>query len=109
MYEYRIEANENLQKVGAVLKLFTNDTIAAAMPFEKVQAKVFGILPRQKLDFIADHIATKARFDETAFAWEHINSLALQFKRHLRQILGAVNFAASKADDPYHMLLGLSV
>ena len=100
VYEYRIEANENLQKAGAVLKLFTNDTIAAEMPFEKVQAKAFGILPRQKLDFIADHIATKARFDETAFAWEHIDSLALQFKRHLRQILGAVNFAASKADDP---------
>ena len=100
VYEARIEASENLQKAGVVLKLFTDDHFSEETPFGIVQAKAFSILERDKLSFVADHIATTARFDETEFAWEQIDTLAHQFKRQLRPILGAVDFAASKADDP---------
>jgi TnpA family transposase len=100
VYEHRIEANQNLQKAGQVLKLFTDDSIAENTPFQKVQEKAFGIIERQKLGFIADHIATEARFDETAFQWEHVDELSHQFKRHLRPILLAVDFAASSTHDP---------
>ncbi len=100
VYQYRIEANQDLQKAGQVLKLFTDDNIAEQTPFHQVQAQAFSILERPKLDVIADHITTKARFDETGFQWEHIDSLARQFKHHLRPILLAVDFAASKAQNP---------
>jgi hypothetical protein len=100
VYQYRIEANQDLQKAGQVLKLFTNDNIAEQTPFHHVKAKAFSILQRDKLDFIADHIAKNVRFDETAFQWEHIDKLANQFKRHLRPILLAVDFAASQAYNP---------
>ena len=76
VYKYRIEVNDDLQKAGQVLKLFTNDNFAENTPFQQVQAKAFKILPREKLDSIADHITTKGRFDETAFAWEHIDRLS---------------------------------
>jgi hypothetical protein len=49
VYEYRQEHNRNLQKAGQVLKLFTDDTIAPATPFEIVQTKAFAILQRPKL------------------------------------------------------------
>lgn len=94
VYEYHIETDQNLQKAGLVLKLFTDGNITENTPFQEVQAKAFGILERQKLDFIADHIATNARFDETAFQWEHVDKLAAQFKRHLRPILKEVDFLA---------------
>jgi TnpA family transposase len=55
VYQYRIEANQDLQKAGQVLKLFTDDNIAEQTPFHQVKAKAFSILQRQKLDFIADH------------------------------------------------------
>ncbi len=100
VYEYRIEANQDLQKVGQVLKLFTDDSIAENTPFHQVQAQAFGILERQKLDFIADHIAKNVRFDETAFQWEHIDKLAHQFKCNLRPVLLAIDFAASQAHAP---------
>jgi Tn3 transposase DDE domain len=100
VYDYRIESNQNLQKAGQVLKLFTDDSIAENTPFRNVQATAFGILERQKLDFVADHIATNARFDETAFQWDHIDTLASQFKRHLRPILQATEFAAISAHAP---------
>jgi TnpA family transposase len=104
VYAYHIESNQNLQKAGQVLKLFTDDGIGGNTPFQTVQTHAFAILDRQKLVRIADQIATNARFDETAFQWEHIDTLAHQFKRHLRPILLAVDFAASRArgapDDP---------
>jgi len=100
VYEHRIESNQDLQKAGQVLKLFTNDSIPEETPFHQVQAQAFSILERPKLDFIADYIATKARFDETAFQWEHIDKLAHQFKRNLRLILKTVDLAASREDEP---------
>lgn len=99
VYEYLIESNQNLQKAGQVLKIFTDNSIAENTPFQKVQAKAFGILERQKLDLIADQITSKSKFDETAFQWEQIDGLAHQFKRRLRPILCAVDFAASLADE----------
>jgi TnpA family transposase len=100
VYECHIESHQNLKKAGRVLKLFTDDSIAASTPFQDVQATAFAILERHKLAVIADQIATSAKFDETTFQWGHVDELARQFKRHLRPILLAVDFAASRARDP---------
>jgi TnpA family transposase len=100
VYDHRIEGNENLDKAGLLLKLFTDDSIARQTPFYKVRAKAYRILERDKIDFVADHITTKARFDETAFQWEHIDDLAHQFKRNLRSILLAVDLASSPSYRP---------
>ena len=100
MYTTRLEGNEHLAKAGHVLKLFTDEYIAPQTPFQDVQATAFGILERQKLEMIADQITTRGRFDETAFQWDHLDGLAPQFKRHLRPVLLAVDFAAV-APDPF--------
>ena len=102
VYTARMEGNEHLVKAGQVLKLFTDKRIAPQTPFQDVQATAFEILERQKLAMIADHITTRGHFDETAFQWDHIDALALQFKRHLRPVLLAVDFAATV---PHHPLL----
>src|SRR4029450_4141523 len=69
---YRLEGNANLPQAGQVLKLFTDDRIAAQTPFQEVQAQAFRILARPTLDVVADHIATNARFDENALQWAQI-------------------------------------
>lgn len=99
VYTSRIAGNDNLHKAGQVLKLFTDERIAAQTPFQDVQAQAFGILEREQLDSVADQIATRGRFDETAFQWDHIDTLAPQFKRHLRPVLLAVDFAAASPQD----------
>jgi hypothetical protein len=100
VYECHVENNQNLKKAGRVLKLFTDNSIEANTPFQDVQNTAFTILKRLKLAVVTDQIVTNAKFDETAFLWEHIDTLARQFKRHLRPILLAVDFAASMAHDP---------
>jgi hypothetical protein len=64
-------------------------------PFHEVRAKAFRILDGPHIDFVADHITTDVKFDETAYQWKHIDALASQFKRHLRPITVSVNWAAS--------------
>ena len=100
VYEARIESNQDFQKAGQVLKLFTDSSIAEETPFNQVQAKAFEILARPKLSFVADHMATNIRYDVARWQWEHIDRLAHQFKRHLRPLLLGVEFATSQADDP---------
>ncbi len=100
VYERRVEENQNLQKTGQVLRLFTDSSIEDNTPFYQVREKAFGLMERQKLDFMADHMATNARFDETAFQWEHMDELIHKFKRRLRPILLTVDFDASLANDP---------
>jgi TnpA family transposase len=100
VYEHRMEGNDHLLKAGQLLKLFTDESIAESTPFLEVRAKAFDILDREKIDAIAEHITTKARFDETAFQWEHMDDLAHQFKHHLRPILRAVDVAASPGHRP---------
>ena len=100
VYEYRTEGNENLPKAGYVLKLFTDDSIAKQATFEEVRVKAFELLERDKLDSTADHLVANAKFDETAFQWEHLDDLAQQFKLHLRPILVTVDWVASAGDTP---------
>ena len=69
-------------------------------PFHDVQASAFSILAAPKIDFVADHLTKAVTFDETALQWEHIDTLAPQFKRHLRPILQRVVWAASAAQAP---------
>ena len=100
VYTARTESNDTLQKAGRVLHLFTDDQIADAAPFHEVRTHAFGILPRDQLTSIADYLTGTTHVDETAFHWEHIDTLAPQFKRHLRPVLRAVQFAAPSTRHP---------
>ena len=82
------------------MKLFTDDTITETTTFDEVQTKAFEILERPKLAFLAEHIATQASFGEIAFQWEHIDTLARQFKCNLRPILHAIEFASVSGQAP---------
>jgi Domain of unknown function (DUF4158)/Tn3 transposase DDE domain len=99
LQECHIEINENLQKAGQVLKLLTDENIAADTPFNTFQSNAFGILPRQKLINVADRMAKAVNFDETAFQWEYIDKLSRQFKLHLRQVIIAVEFTSTLSQD----------
>ncbi len=100
VYDQQAETNQNLQKAGEVLKLFTDDDIRDDVPFREAREKAFTILERKKLESVANRIAAKDGFDETAFEWEHIDRLGKQFKYHLRPVVTAVDFTAVSARKP---------
>lgn len=100
VYQYRLENNLNLPKAGRVLKLFTQDEAAPQTPFQEVQTQAFTILERDSLDRVANYISEEAQFDEGAFQWEHIDSMARRFKRRLRPILKSIEWAARSDQNP---------
>jgi hypothetical protein len=99
VYAWRVASNADLPKAGQVLRLFTDGSVAENEPFGEVRRKAFEVLDPASLNSVADYMVTKARFDETAFQWEHIDRVAPRFKRHLRPILQGVEFAAPSTDD----------
>ena len=100
VYDFRIAANADLPKVGAILKLFTDDSVRGTAPFRDVRRKAFAILGKARLDSMAEYLTTTARFDETAFQWGHIDQASQRFKLALRPALQGIEFSASTADDP---------
>jgi hypothetical protein len=98
VYEQHLQMDHDLQKAGQVLKFFTDPKIPDALTFREVRVRAFAILERARLDALANHLSSRTRLDETAFQWDHIETLAPQFKRHLRPILRAVELGAS----PHH-------
>ena len=100
VYNHCVAGNADLQKAGRVLKFFTDGSVAESEPFGEVRIKAFAVLDPARLNSVADYMATKARFDEAAFQWEHIDRAAPRFKRHLRPVLQSVEFAAPSTDDP---------
>lgn len=100
VYEYHTQSTEHLDKAGRVLKLFTDDHRDQERLFRDVQAQAFTILERHQIDVVADRLVSQARCDERAFQWAHLDDLAPQFKRQLRPLLLAVEWAATAGDAP---------
>src|SRR5262249_21352999 len=65
--EFRLETNADMTKGGQVLKLFTDDGIAADIPFKDVRRRAFALLSAGRIAAVADYLATKARFDAIEF------------------------------------------
>jgi len=100
LYEQRLEHTRQLHKAGKVLKLFTDDSIAAATPFEEVRARAFAIIEQKSLEQVADHILQTAQWDEKLFQWEYIDRISNRFKLRLRPILRILDFEAATANHP---------
>lgn len=100
VYEHRLEHTRQLNEAGQVLKLFTDDSIAATTPFEEVRARAFAILQRESLEKVADHILLTAQWDEKLFQWEYIDQISNRFKLRLRPILRILDFEAAIPSHP---------
>ena len=98
--DFRLKTNADMTKGGQVLRMFTDNAITDDMPFEDVRRKAFTLLSADRINAVADCLATSARFDEKAFEWQHLDKAAQRFKINLRPILHGVRFEATGADDP---------
>jgi TnpA family transposase len=99
VYAHRLETNQNLGKAAQVLDLVSSD-LPADTSFSDFQARAFAILERSKLEQVRRHITGQVVFDETAFAWEYLDTKAGSFKMHLRHAVKAAEFTGSLAHDP---------
>ena len=95
---FQQEGNESVERIGQILSMFLDDSIADSVPFGEVKRRAFGILERAKFTRAAEYIGAHG-FDTTAIEWEFVASFALSFKQHLRPLLLQLPFAAHSEDD----------
>ncbi len=100
VYECRLEHTRQLHKAGQVLKLFTDESIAAATPFGEVRARAFAIIQRESMEKVANHILQTAQWDEKLFQWEYIGQISNRFKLRLRPILRILDFETANPNNP---------
>lgn len=99
VYTRRVEINQNVSKTAQILELVLSDFPPDA-PFSTFQQAVFSILKREQLEQVGNYIRERIVFDETAFAWEHLDKTAPSFKMHLRHAVRAAEFTGSFTRDP---------
>ena len=90
----QFETNQDMSKVGRVLKLYTDEQILPETPFGEVRLTAFEILSRQAIDRVAEQIAGEPRFDEIELRWDYLDTISHRVKLNLRPILEAVDFYA---------------
>ena len=95
----QFETNQDMSKVGRVLKLYTDEQISSEIPFGEVRQTAFEILSRQAIDRVAEQIEGEPRFDETELRWSYLDSISHRVKLNLRPILQAVDFSALSTSD----------
>ena len=95
---FRQEGNESVERIGQILGMFLDGSIADSVPFGEVKRRAFGILERNKFARAAQYIGANA-FDTVAIEWEFTASLAPSFKQHLRPLLLHLPFAAHSDGD----------
>uniref|UniRef100_UPI00273AA51A Tn3 family transposase n=1 Tax=Bacillus mycoides TaxID=1405 RepID=UPI00273AA51A len=99
VYTYYTENQEDFKKVGNVLQVIIDEDISEHTVFKDIQRRVFSILDRPKLTELANQILNTSKIDEKAFRWEHIDALALQFKRQIRPIFMTIDFVTTDIED----------
>jgi TnpA family transposase len=95
---FQQEGNESVERIGQILSMFLDDSIADSLSFGEVKRRAFGILERDKFMRATQYIGAHA-FDTVAMEWEFVASLAPSFKQHLRPLLLQIPFAAHSEGD----------
>lgn len=93
------DASANLDAAGQVLQLFVDQSIPDTTPFATVKRQAFSLLAPDRIPLVAAHLRA-VTFDKTACEWAHYGSLHHAFKRNLRHVFCALDFAGSAEDAP---------
>jgi TnpA family transposase len=87
-------------RVGQLLLLFVDETVADTAPFGDVRQRAFSIMPRDALR-TAGHSLIEKPVGRLGIRWQIVDGLAERIRRHLRPLYGALEFSCGTADNPW--------
>ena len=95
--ESQIEAQK---KVGKLLSLYVSKKYTdRKILFEKVLQKAYKIMPKEQIQALVENILNKGR-RKKEFYWQATDKALNGYKKHLRPLIGKLNFSSSK-DTPW--------
>jgi TnpA family transposase len=95
---FKREGNESAERIGQILSMFLDESIADSVSFGEIKRRAFEILQRDQFQRATQYVGTQA-FDTVAIEWEFIASLAPSFKQYLRPLLLRLPFGVHCGDD----------
>ncbi len=93
------EAGEHLHAASHVLSLFVDASIPGDTPFTTVQEQAFALLDPARFPLVTDYLRNVA-FDKIGCEWAFYSTLSATFKRNLRHVFIALDFAGRVEDAP---------
>jgi TnpA family transposase len=92
--------DQETSRVGQLLLLFVDETVADTAPFGDVRQRAFSIMPRDALR-TAGHSLIEKPAGRLSIRWQIIDGLAERIRRHLRPLYGALEFSCGAAENPW--------
>lgn len=90
----QVRRQQETPRVGRLLLLYVDDTVADATPFGDVRKLAYKIMPKDTLQSTGQRMTVKPT-SNLALRWQVIDGLAERIRRHLRPLYEALDFAST--------------
>jgi len=87
-------------RIGHLMLLYVDDTLADVTPFGDVRQQAFTIMPKDELEIAGQRLSKKS-MSKLALRWQMVDGLAERIRRHLRPLYVALDFSGVAADNPW--------
>lgn len=87
-------------RLGRLLLLYVDSTVADTTPFGTVRKRAFKIMPREQLEVAGQRLSTRPR-SLLGLRWEVIDELAPRMRRHLRPLFDALEPSSVDPASPW--------
>lgn len=94
------QRRQETQRVGRLLLLYVDDTVADATPFGDVRQRAYKIMPKDALQDTRQRMSVKPA-SKLALHWQAVDGMAERIRRHLRPLHAALDFSSVSPDSPW--------
>lgn len=96
----QVRRHQETPKVGRLLSLYVDDSVADPTPFGEVRQRAYKIMSRDALQTTAQRMSVKP-LNKLALHWQAVDGLAERIRRHLRPLNVTLDFAGTDPDSPW--------
>jgi hypothetical protein len=96
----QVQRHQETQRVGRLLLLYVDDTVADATPFGTVRQRAYKIMPKDTLQDTGQRMSVKPA-SKLALHWQAVDRLSKRIRRHLRPLYVALDFSSITPDNPW--------
>lgn len=96
----QIKRQQETPKVGRLLLLYVDDTVADTTPFGEVRTRAYKIMPKEDLQAAGKRLGTKPT-SKLALRWQAVDTVAARIRRHLRPLYETLELSSTESDCPW--------
>ncbi len=100
----QLRRQQETPKVGRLLSIYVDDSVADPTPFGEVRQRAYKIMPKDTLQSAAQRMSVKPT-SKLARRWLAVDTVADRMRKQLRPLFGALDFSSVKPDSPWLVAL----